>query len=105
MFQARQGDIFFEAVKAPPKNAKKRENAILAYGEVTGHCHKIEDAGGVALLEDEEGSIYMKAEDKSYNIVHDEHSALECPPDIWIKVTRQREYDPLAVNRERKVAD
>ena len=38
--QARQGDIFFNEVKKTVKG-KKLESNILAYGEVTGHAHKI----------------------------------------------------------------
>ena len=42
MFQARQGDIFFEKVnKVVKKGKKKGTSPVIAYGEVTGHAHKI----------------------------------------------------------------
>jgi hypothetical protein len=42
-FQARQGDLFFRSIsKLPEKaNLNKKTDAILAYGEVTGHSHQI----------------------------------------------------------------
>jgi hypothetical protein len=73
-FQSRQGDIFFRSVsKLPPKGLKKKADAILAYGEVTGHSHQ--------------------------------HNTIVLPAGQWICVSRQREYDPLAANRERRVLD
>jgi hypothetical protein len=103
----RQGDIFFETVAKPNLNGmKKYNNHILAYGEVTGHAHKIVSPN-ISECEsyiDEKGDIYIKS---SAEVVvnHDEHSAITMPANTWICVTRQREYDPLAVIKERKVAD
>jgi len=104
MFQSRQGDLFFEEVAAPPQKTKERKTPVLAYGEVTGHCHQIKDFGGVALLEDDE-AIYMHSSRNNIFVTHDEHGDIACPKNTWIKVTRQREYDPLAAELERKVAD
>jgi hypothetical protein len=103
MFQSRQGDLFFEEVAAPPTAAKKRETPVLAYGEITGHCHQIKNFEGVALLEDND-AIYMHGTNDIF-VGHDEHADVACPKDKWIKVVRQREYDPLAAELERKVAD
>jgi len=106
-FQARQGDIFFEEIKKLPENLKKRDNPILAYGEVTGHAHKIMDPPFSELdsFVDEQGDIYVRCQTQDISISHDEHDVVTLPQNKWICVTRQREYDPLAVEKERKVAD
>lgn len=100
-FQARQGDIFFKEVAAPPANLKKFEGTILAYGEVTGHSHKLKEAPTESYV-DTNGDIYIRG---GVSVGHDEHSVINLPADTWVCVTRQREYDPLAEDRQRKVAD
>lgn len=105
-FQSRQGDIFFEAVdKLPTKGLKKKTDGILAYGEVTGHSHQITTAvSDCESYVDEQGDIFIRS-DKDINVGHDEHSTIVLPANQWICVSRQREYDPLAANRERRVLD
>jgi hypothetical protein len=98
-FQSRQGDLFFRSVsKLPPKGLKKKADAILAYGEVTGHSHQVTTP--IADCED----IYIRS-DNPINVGHDEHNTIVLPAGQWICVSRQREYDPLAANRERRVLD
>jgi hypothetical protein len=77
-----------------------KEDVILAYGEVTGHMHKL--SGTAEVYRDAEAS-YFRGEHVS--VVHDEHDKVSFPKNAWIKVIRQREYDPLAAEKERKVAD
>jgi hypothetical protein len=105
-FQSRQGDIFFRSVsKLPKKGLKKKGDAILAYGEVTGHSHQVTTP--IADCEsyvDEQGDIYIRS-DNPINVGHDEHNTIVLPAGQWICVSRQREYDPLAANRERRVLD
>jgi hypothetical protein len=105
-FQARQGDIFFERVaKLPSKGLKKKTDSILAHGEITGHCHKITTAiSDCESYVDEQGDIYIRS-DKEIAVGHDEHTTVTLPANEWICVSRQREYDPLAANRERRVLD
>jgi hypothetical protein len=41
-WMARQGDVLFIRVaKLPKGDRKKRENGVVAYGEVTGHSHQL----------------------------------------------------------------
>jgi hypothetical protein len=54
---------------------------------------------------DENGDIYVLSEHEDIKIGHDEHDVITLPKNEWICVSRQREYDPLAVEKERKVAD
>ncbi len=107
-YQARQGDIFFRAVEAPDlsKLTMKSDN-ILAYGEVTGHAHSVRShkAGEYESYVDDNGDIYMFSHTGPIEIGHDEHDVVTVPTGQWICVTRQREYDPISAERERKVRD
>lgn len=107
MFQARQGDIFFKSVKSAPKNLKKYQSNILAYGEVTGHSHKIISplVSEMESYVDENGDIYVLSALEEIRIGHDEHNEIVLPKNEWICISRQREYDPLAAEKERRVAD
>jgi hypothetical protein len=106
--QARQGDIFFEEVKSlPEKEMKPKNDNIVAYGEVTGHSHKIMSPPMSELdsLVDEQGDIYVRSANQPIEILHDEHDPVVLEAGKWFCITRQREYDPLAVEKERKVQD
>jgi hypothetical protein len=105
--QARQGDIFFKTVTTLPNKTKKHESKILAYGEVTGHSHSIisPDISEMESFVDEKGDIYVRSMNVEIVIGHDEHNQIILPKGEWICVTRQREYDPLVAEKERKVAD
>lgn len=107
MFQARQGDIFFKSVKSIPKNLKQHQSNILAYGEVTGHSHKIISplVSEMESYVDENGDIYVLSALQEIRIGHDEHHEIVLPKNEWICISRQREYDPLAADKERMVAD
>ena len=107
-FQARQGDIFFQSVEAPDlKKLKKKQDNILAFGEVTGHSHAVKShkVGEYESYVDEKGDIYMFSSDKALEVGHDEHNVITIPTGQWVCVTRQREYDPLSESRQRKVLD
>jgi len=107
--QARQGDIFFEEVSEDkvPREGKPLNSLTLAYGEATGHTHAIVSPTKLSDLDsvvDEEGNIYVKSAEKIL-VDHDEHGAVTLEPDTWYCISGQREYDPLAIERERRVAD
>ncbi len=105
--QARQGDIFFKTVKDIPNNMKKKTDNILAYGEVTGHSHKImsPSISEMQSFVDEKGDIYVLSEHEDIKIGHDEHDVITLPKNEWICVSRQREFDALSSSREKIVAD
>lgn len=105
--QKRQGDLFFQTVASPPQTAvKKKTDAILAYGEVTGHSHKImtPSMDQMDSVVDESGDIYCRCMTQDVTIGHDEHDAITMPQGEWFCVSRQKEYDPLSEER-RIVAD
>ena len=107
--QARQGDIWFQKIKGKPKVASNAamSNNIIAYGEMTGHSHKIYDPAFSELesIVDQNGDIYVLSKDKDITISHDEHDSVVLEKGNWWCITRQREYDPIGAMRERQVAD
>jgi len=107
MFQVRQGDILFEAVNNVPKGLKKLQTNVLAYGEVTGHAHKIvsPSTDQLDMFSDENGDIYVMSKGGEVTVDHEEHGAITLPENTWLCVSRQREFDPLAADKERRVAD
>lgn len=105
-FQNRQGDIFFEEIDSLPKNVKRKKDNILAYGEVTGHAHRITTSlDNVDSYIDENGDIYLQSNDGEIVVDHEEHGAITLPSGTMFRVSRQREYDPHAESKERIVAD
>ncbi len=97
----RQGDILLVRVESVPKKLKRLATNIVAYGEVTGHAHKVEvDAGDVILTEDEEGNMFVSVKGEA-SLKHDEHAPIKLESGDY-KVVRQREYEPEKI---RPVAD
>lgn len=93
MSQYRQGDILIEAVDALPEGARATEkNPVFAYGEVTGHCHRLD----TDLFErwDHDGIAYMKA-DVDAAIKHEEHGEIPLKSGVFYRVSRQRQFDPI----------
>lgn len=93
-FQVRQGDVLVTVCDSIPQDCKpvKRDNGqvILAYGEVTGHCHAIAEPN-VALME-REGTMYLSVTaPKGAKLTHQEHTTTTIPPGTYT-VKRQREY-------------
>lgn len=105
-FQSRQGDLFFRSVsKIPSKGLKKKTDAILAYGEMTGHSHSITTAiSDCESYVDENGDIFIRSENE-IKVGHDEHDTIVLPANEWICVSRQREYSVLEAAREARVRD
>jgi len=99
--QVRQGDVFCERVEVAPKG-KRLENPIIAYGEVTGHSHKIMTPALSELdaVVDEQGDIFVRNSKTSEPITigHDEHAEVSLPAGEWFCISRQREYDPVEEN-------
>ncbi len=105
-FQARQGDIFFRAIEKMPMNMPKHTTPTIAEGEVTGHVHKVVNFDDVDILVGESGELYLKSKTgKDVEIEHDEHGTVTLPGDQIFCITHQREYDALAEEKERQVAD
>lgn len=114
---ARQGDLLIVEIDSLPTGLIKvpLENGkvILAHGEISGHCHSIqqnrktrrtESRNGrpnATLYTDENGVSILEVADALANLVHDEHATIPLKKGIY-RVIRQREY----VRKEiRRVAD
>jgi hypothetical protein len=98
--QARQGDVLLQPIHAIPANLKKHEGRlILAYGEVTGHCHEIKEKKSVSAFVDESGALYLDVK-KSSDLVHEEHGTITVAPGKY-KVVIQREYSPEEIRNVR----
>jgi hypothetical protein len=106
-FIARQGDVLVFAVSSVPANLTeiKRDNGriVLAYGEVTGHCHAIADPEASLFTAPNTSDRFLSIMATSgVNLVHEEHSTITLPVGDYV-VRLQREYLPGELSRN--VAD
>lgn len=102
MEQYRQGDVFIERAKGPlPDGGEPVESGVLAYGEVTGHAHRL--CGKYRLLRfvNEGGALAFEVLPGGAKLLHEEHAPIEFGPGVY-KVRHQREYSPEEI---RRVAD
>ncbi len=93
----RHGDLLIVRAQIPT-TAKAQDSNILAYGEVTGHAHRLN--GGTMLLDG--ADTYISALNGAA-LTHDEHATIALPPDTY-RVIRQREWNPYE-RAMRNVAD
>ena len=92
----RQGDVLIRRVSTlPTTGTQQRLTGILAYGEVTGHAHKVEDLAKAEVLE-VGGGLYLRVGEEGVRIVHEEHAPISLPPGNY-QVEIQREYTPQAI--------
>lgn len=99
--QYRHGDVGLERIEALPRDAKQERrdgDVILAYGEVTGHAHRIASPTVSVWSVGEQRYIHVEA---PADLTHEEHGTITLPAGDY-RVIRQREYEP---ERERYVAD
>lgn len=100
----RQGDVYFKPIrKIPAGPAKKRKDGAVAYGEVTGHSHRlaVEDREVAEVLEIGEGLFVCVSADGvsiqgGATFIHEEHDPITLPPGDY-EVTIQREYAPEGI--------
>jgi len=91
-FLVRHGDVLVQRVAKLPPDIKEQPGFVLAYGESTGHAHRVEAVGSDAQL--------FRSADERFVVVsgpatlrHEEHGPIPLPPGMyryWI----QREYVP-----------
>jgi len=96
----RQGDVMFRRIDKLPKGTrKKRKDATVAYGEVTGHSHRLADTEAAEVLEIGDG-LYVHVSGDGVRIeatfIHEEHGPITLPAGEY-EVTIQKEYNPKAV--------
>lgn len=104
----RQGDVLLMRIDSIPADAVPcvvKGDVILAWGEVTGHAHRIAPEsvkpfakGGIWSPTAER---YIRALEGGANLTHEEHSTIALPAGNY-RVVQQREYHPEEI---RSVAD
>lgn len=102
----RQGDVMFIPCKNVPSGTK-RNNGTVAYGEVTGHSHRIADLATAEVLECAD-DLYLKVSEEGVSlsgepgatVIHDEHRPLNLPPGNY-RVRIQTEYSPVVIREVR----
>lgn len=97
----RQGDVLLVRVDSLPKGCKAEQNdkdIVLAWGETTGHSHRISTAYATAYAWQGDRLIEIR---KPSDLVHEEHHSIRLVPGIY-KLVQQREYTP---ERIRTVSD
>lgn len=90
----RHGDVIIQAVGAIPEGARRSQRAVLAYGEVTGHSHRME-APEHAELWEYQGERFLKLL-ATTRVIHEEHQPITLGPGIY-RVWQQREYTPEVI--------
>ena len=91
----RHGDVLVAAVPALPAGAVPRPDLILAHGEVTGHSHRIREAGAARLFTHGH-TIYLNVTAPTATLVHEEHRPIILRTGVY-RVWQQREYTPDAI--------
>jgi hypothetical protein len=97
----RQGEVLLTRIakKKLPNGLKPKDN-VLAYGEATGHHHRLDRQAQVLT----DGHIQFVVVDAASSILeHEEHKPVTLPQGIY-QVTIQREYD-IVRDEVRKVMD
>ena len=95
----RQGDVLLIPVDKVPSTAKKSSDPVLVMGEVTGHAHRA--SSQVQVFRDPLGQTFIEGPGE---LTHEEHKTIQIPSGFF-EVRRQREYNPIEENRQRRVMD
>ncbi len=96
----RHGDVLIAATDRIPQPARRRAVPVLAWGEITGHRHRIAEPDAAEVWE-AGGLLYLRVTAGTATVVHEEHRPITLPRGFY-RVWTQREYTPQAV---RWVAD
>ena len=114
IFQARQGDVFVMRIPMRARAAAEpvgidQTHIVLAYGETTGHAHRVIPAVAatregrnyppVQAFEEPDGQRYLIV-DEACVLTHEEHGPIAIEPGCY-RVVIQREYTPEGVRSVR----
>ncbi len=99
----RQGDILIVPISELPEGVTKVEKDkgrdILAYGEVTGHAHAVENSSVSELFIDLDSNDVDEMRDRFLKIteetavIHEEHDQIPLGAGLYL-IKRQLEYTP-----------
>ena len=93
--QYRHGDVLIEEAQSLPKVRERLPHAILAHGEVTGHCHRVLESEQADLYATSDG-LYLHVRGSAVSVVHEEHATITLTNGYY-RVWRQREYSPQEI--------
>ena len=100
MKQFRQGDVLLVAIKNLPTNAVEKtapaDDVILAFGEVTGHAHRIKEREKVRVW-DAGAERFLQVVER-VALTHEEHATVWLDPGIY-HLPAQVEYTPAELRR------
>jgi hypothetical protein len=91
----RHGDVLIASVPEIPINADLRPGTTLAYGEITGHSHRIQDPDSARLWV-QGGLLFLQVVADTATVVHEEHKAIALSRGTY-RVWMQREYTPREI--------
>ncbi len=102
MLVLRQGDVLLVKSAIPEKaEMVKRERGVpivLAFGETTGHSHKIAEPG-VQVFE-HEGTRWIRVPKKGAELRHEEHAEVALEVGDY-SIVIQKEYSPAELRNVR----
>ena len=90
--QVRNGDVYLRRVTLPEgaQPVRMERPAVLAYGEVTGHSHRID--GATVERYDHDGRAYVLLAQAGV-LTHEEHGQAALPAGAY-ELIIERDYDP-----------
>ena len=94
----RQGDVYLQKVATLPEGLRELvERKEVAFGEVTGHAHRLDVklADDAVLYENDKGELWVSVAEKTA-LVHEEHETIQLEPGIY-RYIPQREYTPEGI--------
>ncbi len=93
----RRGDVLIAPTPSIPVAASMRPGTVLAYGEITGHSHRVDNPHSAEAWE-HGGVLFLKVTADNATIIHEEHHPITLPRGLY-RVWMQREYTPQAIRR------
>ena len=96
----RHGDLLIRQVKKIPGSATRLDTNIIAFGEKTGHNHKLH--GPCQVYETPDQQMYFKAKHEIF-LKHQEHNTLKISKGLY-EILHEREYNPFK-NIQQEVGD
>lgn len=97
--QFRQGDVLVEETSIEINDSdfekinQEKGDVILAYGEATGHAHRVKGDDAFYFRDKKTSKIYLVVNNDT-NITHEEHDKIPLKKKSIYEVIRQREYTP-----------
>jgi hypothetical protein len=96
---AAHGDVILIRVdELPNQELKQKEDRCVAYGEVTGHHHKVFGNNVDVFESPTQDDICFVVAEEEFSIKHQEHGTITFEPGTY-KVVRQVEFDESEYRR------